>query len=87
VLQVKHDAQQNARLHSRMELLRELLPSAAGAGLVTQVEAHVRRQLERLNGELASYVPDAQRTPEVELRPFGDAEYFPVGVKHRYTRP
>jgi phenylacetate-CoA ligase len=46
----------------------------------------VRRELERHSSEFASYVPDAQRTPQVELRAFGDPSYFPVGVKHRYTR-
>jgi hypothetical protein len=24
--------------------------------------------------------------PDVRLRPAGDPEYFPIGVKHRYTR-
>jgi phenylacetate-CoA ligase len=24
--------------------------------------------------------------PDVVLRPFQDPDYFPVGVKHRYTR-
>ena len=40
----------------------------------------------RLNSEFAHYVPAERQLPEVELRPAGDPEYFPVGVKHRYTR-
>ena len=40
----------------------------------------------RLNSEFGAYVPDARRSPRVTLRAFGDPEYFPVGVKHRYTR-
>jgi phenylacetate-CoA ligase len=43
--------------------------------------------LGRLNGESAPYVPEAHQTPEIELRQAGDPEYFPPGVKHRYTRP
>ncbi len=47
----------------------------------------VRIELRRLNSEFAHYVPDAAQTPDVDLRPAGDPEYFPPGVKHRYTRP
>jgi phenylacetate-CoA ligase len=46
----------------------------------------IRAQLQRLNSEFAHYVPDGYQLPEVTLRPAGDPEYFPVGVKHRYTR-
>jgi len=83
VLEVRHDAQQNAHLQLTVELARGQAPSEA---LASQVAEHVRRHLERLNSEFRSYVPDAQRTPDVVLRAFGDAEYFPIGVKHRYTR-
>ena len=55
-------------------------------GLGREIAAHVRRHLERLNSEFASYVPDAERSPRVALRAFGDPEFFPAGVKHRYTR-
>ena len=41
----------------------------------------------RLNSEFAHYVPAERQLPQVVLRPAGDPEYFPVGVKHRYTRP
>jgi phenylacetate-CoA ligase len=46
-----------------------------------------RTELLRLNSEFAHYVPEAYQTPRIELRPAGDPEYFPPGVKHRYTRP
>ncbi len=46
----------------------------------------IRDQLIRLNSEYAHYVPPERQLPEVVLRPAGDPEYFPVGVKHRYTR-
>jgi phenylacetate-CoA ligase len=83
VLEVSHDAQQNAHLRLSVELARG---QAASEALASEVAEHVRRHLERLNSEFRSYVPDAQRTPDVVLRAFGDPEYFPIGVKHRYTR-
>ncbi|MFD5827040.1 phenylacetate--CoA ligase family protein [Lentzea sp. NPDC060358] len=46
----------------------------------------IREQLLRLNSEFAHYVPAERQLPEVVLRPAGDPEYFPAGVKHRYTR-
>ena len=51
------------------------------------IAASVRDQLLRLNSEFAHYVPADRQLPEIVLRPTGDPEYFPVGVKHRYTRP
>jgi phenylacetate-CoA ligase len=83
VLEVRHDEQQNAELHLVVELPRG---ANASVSLAEEVAGHVQRQLERLNSEFASYVPEPRRTPRVELRAFGDAEYFPIGVKHRYTR-
>jgi phenylacetate-CoA ligase len=83
VLEVKSDEQQNVHLSLTAELLRGARPSP---GASADISASVRRHLQRLNGEFASYVPDARQSPQVELRPFGDPEYFPVGVKHRYTR-
>jgi phenylacetate-CoA ligase len=40
----------------------------------------------RLNSEFARYAPAEHRRPRVGLRPSGDPEYFPNGVKYRYTR-
>ncbi|MGZ3144284.1 phenylacetate--CoA ligase family protein [Lentzea chajnantorensis] len=63
----------------------EVAPGAtADAPAIAQ---SVRAQLLRLNSEFANYVPVERQLPEVVLRPAGDPEYFPVGVKHRYTRP
>jgi phenylacetate-CoA ligase len=47
----------------------------------------IRRELCRLNSEFAHYVPADRQSPDVELRPADDPEFFPAGVKHRYTRP
>lgn len=41
---------------------------------------------EKMNSEFLNYAPDLRRTPSVELYPQGSPDYFPVGVKHRYTR-
>jgi phenylacetate-CoA ligase len=83
VLEVVHDAAQDAELKLTVELARG---AAADGELAELIGGSVRRELERLNGEFASYVPGPRRTPRVQLRSSGDAEYFPVGVKHRYTR-
>jgi phenylacetate-CoA ligase len=87
VLEVKHDDQQDGQLWLTVELARDVQPSPlADADIAAEIAASVRRQLERHSSEFASYVPDARRTPQVELRAFGDPSHFPVGVKHRYTR-
>jgi phenylacetate-CoA ligase len=39
-----------------------------------------------LNSEFANYVPINYQLPLVTLLPLGDPEYFPIGVKHRYSR-
>jgi phenylacetate-CoA ligase len=46
----------------------------------------IRQELLRLNSEFANFVPAQHQMPQVTLAPAGDPEYFPVGVKHRYTR-
>jgi hypothetical protein len=48
--------------------------------------ASVRHQLQRRNSEYAHYVPADQQLPQMQPRAADDAVYFPVGVKHRYTR-
>ncbi|MBO0771483.1 MAG: phenylacetate--CoA ligase family protein [Actinobacteria bacterium] len=65
----------------------ELAPGeAADAARERTAAASIRAQLQRLNSEFAHYVPPERQLPEVVLRPAGDPEYFPPGVKHRYTR-
>ncbi len=44
------------------------------------------RELRRLNSEYASYVPPERQRPLVLLHPHGDPQWFPVGVKHSWTR-
>jgi len=65
----------------------ELAPGEAGdAAREHMLAESIRDQLQRLNSEFAHYVPAVYQLPTVTLRPAGDPEYFPVGVKHRYTR-
>ncbi len=83
VMQLQQDADQNPWL----ELVVELLPGFASTeALEMDVAASVQNALERLNSEFKSYAPPDRRRPRVRLLPHGHAEYFPVGVKHRYTR-
>jgi phenylacetate-CoA ligase len=83
VLQVKEDIDKNRFL----SVVVELAP-----GIEVQEEkrlsitASILAQLLRLNSEFANYVPPQYQTPLVELKLIGDGEYFPMGVKHRYTR-
>jgi phenylacetate-CoA ligase len=66
----------------------ELAPGVEPApGDERAIAESIRAELVRLNSEFANYVPAQSQTPRIELRRTGDPEYFPVGVKHRYTRP
>jgi phenylacetate-CoA ligase len=65
----------------------ELVPDAANTPERTRrVAESIRAELVGRNSEYAHYVPPERQLPHVELRPTGDPDYFPVGVKHRYTR-
>ncbi|MGD0960224.1 MAG: phenylacetate--CoA ligase family protein [Methylomonas sp.] len=70
-----------------LQIAVELLPGiAADATLAPLIAASIRAQLLRLNSEFAHYTPAERQLPCVSLHAFGSAEYFPAGVKHRYTR-
>jgi phenylacetate-CoA ligase len=83
VMEVKEDARRDRRLHVAVELAPDAQANAARLDAVADAIVAV---LLRLNSEFASYVPPERRRPEVRLRPAGDPEWFPAGVKHRYTR-
>lgn len=88
VLRVASDTDEDRHL----SVVVELAPGGdadidAGPARATALADGIRTALLRLNSEYANYVPAAQQTPRVELRPANDPEYFPAGVKHRYTRP
>lgn len=83
VLQVKEDEQKNWFLSVVVELAPDV---EASEDKRQAIAASILTQLLRLNSEFANYVPKEYQTPQVMLAPMGDREYFPIGVKHRYTR-
>jgi len=83
VMQVREDREHNQRLHIVVELAAQEAASAARRALVAE---SIRVELCRLNSEFANYVPLEQQEPMVEFRALADAEWFPAGVKHRYSR-
>ncbi|MEX0272041.1 phenylacetate--CoA ligase family protein [Leptolyngbyaceae cyanobacterium UHCC 1019] len=83
VMQVTDDADQNKTLAIAVELAPGVIGSEEQRNAIaTAIHQHLRR----LNSEFANYVPEAYQTPHIILHPTGDPDYFPVGVKHRYTR-
>ena len=83
VLEVEEDAQGDKRIR----VTAELRPNqTCEADLADRLADSISDQLLRLNSEFRHYTPPERQIPIVMLRPFGDPEYFPVGVKHRYTR-
>ena len=83
VLQVKEDVDQNKIL----SIVVELAPGIeASEEKKLTIANSILTQLQRLNSEFANYVPQTYQTPQITLTPTGDPEYFPIGVKHRYTR-
>jgi phenylacetate-CoA ligase len=83
VLRTVEDADRDRWLSVVVEL-------APGAGATPERERlaaeSIRAELLRLNSEFAHYVPAGHQMPRVELRAADDPEFFPKGVKHRYTR-
>ena len=83
VLEVVETADRNEALN----LAVELLPGIAGDETMCKTIADsVVIELRRLNSEFANYVPPEFQTPLVTLKSHGDPKWFPIGVKHRYTR-
>jgi phenylacetate-CoA ligase len=83
VMQAREDDDRNRYL----SIVVELGPGVASDQTKVDVIADsILRHVLRLNSEFANYVPSARQRPRVELAPLGHPEYFPVGVKHRYTR-
>jgi phenylacetate-CoA ligase len=70
-----------------MHIAVELAPNVAEtADIKQQIAESILTHLRKLNSEFANYVPVEKQHPTLTLRAHGDPEYFPIGVKHRYTR-
>ena len=83
VMQSLDDAECNRYL----TIAVELAPGEVGDARMQQIITDsILTQVKRLNSEFVNYVPTQYQTPKVTLHQTGDAEYFPAGVKHRYTR-
>lgn len=83
VMQVMETEDRNEAL----TIVVELLPGvSADAEKGEAVADAVLSQLKRVNSEYAHYVPPEYQRPRIVLKPWGDPEWFPPGVKHRYTR-
>ena len=83
VLQIKEDTDKNRFLSVVVELA---LGEEETEGKRQAIASSILSQLLRLNSEFANYVPVEYQLPQVTLKSTGDPEYFPLGVKHRYTR-
>jgi phenylacetate-coenzyme A ligase PaaK-like adenylate-forming protein len=83
-VRVTEDVDANSALIVIVELAPGERPDAERERVLA---ASIRTELRRLNSEFANYVPAEDQTPTVVLRETGDPEYFPPGVKHRYTLP
>jgi hypothetical protein len=80
---IRFDSAQNASLRITVELAPGIEPSGERQQAIA---ASIRHHLCRLNSEFANYVPEHYQMPQISLLQTGDPEYFPMGVKHRYTR-
>jgi phenylacetate-CoA ligase len=88
VMAVKFDADQNAFWEVVIELAESMKPEqmvscCSDALMASRIQQHVVQ----VNSEFAHYVPRDKQLPSVRYLSKGDPVYFPVGVKHRTTRP
>ena len=83
VMEIKQDRDQNSILTIAVELAPEITEREE---IKNTIAASITTQLLRLNSEYANYVSPEYQTPQINLYRFGNPEYFPIGVKHRYTR-
>jgi phenylacetate-CoA ligase len=83
VMQVLEDEDYNCALSVAVELAPGVEACCDKAQAIAQ---SILQQLRRLNSEFANYVPAEYQQPQVTLKPMGDPDCFPIGVKHSYTR-
>ncbi len=84
VMQIARTRDEDPILHIVVELAAHA--ESSGGPARWDLARAIRAEVERVNSEFLHYAPEERRTPRVELLPLGHPEYFPVGVKHRYTR-
>lgn len=83
VMEIKQDEQANSLFTIAVELVPGL---SKNEEIENAIAFSIYTQLIRLNSEYANYVAPQYQLPRINLYEFGNEEYFPVGVKHRYTR-
>jgi phenylacetate-CoA ligase len=83
VMQIVADADHDDHLAIAVELAPG---DPGGPALEDRIARSILTHLRRLDPEFAAYVPEARQRPRVTLHAQGDPEYFPIGVKHRYSR-
>jgi phenylacetate-CoA ligase len=83
IMESKEDADHDRYLAIAVELAVGLTGSEE---MRDETARSIAGQLRRLNSEFAHYTPPEYQLPRVTLHPAGDPEYFPTGVKHRYSR-
>jgi phenylacetate-CoA ligase len=83
VMQIVEDEDSDRFLSVVVELALGVAPDRDKAQSISQ---SILEQLRRLNSEFANYVPTEYQQPRTTLKPMGDPDFFPVGVKHSYTR-
>jgi phenylacetate-CoA ligase len=85
VMEVREDDDRNRALWIAVELSpagAHAPPGPLGDAIAEAILASLRSR----SSEFAHYVPAARQWPRITLWPTGHPEYFPVGVKHRYSR-
>jgi len=83
VMQIVADDDHN----NQLTIAVELTPGTSGnAALEDTLARSIHAQLLRLDAEFAAYVPADRQRPRITLHAAGDPTYFPIGVKHRYSR-
>ncbi|MFJ7593389.1 phenylacetate--CoA ligase family protein [Streptomyces sp. NPDC097617] len=71
----------------QLRVVAEIAPNHHAEQIRTESTPHsILNALREQNSEYMNYVPTELQLPLVETRSHGDPEYFPVGMKHRYTR-
>jgi phenylacetate-CoA ligase len=82
-MQIIEDEDSDLFLSVVVELAPGVDPDHDKAQSISQ---SILEQLRRLNSEFANYVPTEYQQPRITLKPMGDPDFFPVGVKHSYIR-